>query len=174
MKYSLNKILIMLKNINIGGGSEPINEYHSVIYYHECNPYWNETFKVAVPIEEFKCSHLKFMFKHRSSNEVKDKNEKPFALAYVKLMQENGTTLEDTKHQLLVYKIDKKFDENSVEYTKLPATTAEVKDLDKVPGLIWSKKDIFTIATNVCSTKLTQNGELNYYNAFFHLLKYRG
>lgn len=150
--------------ISLGGGSEPLDSYHSVIYYHECNPYWNETFKVAVPIEEFKNSHLKFMFKHRSSNEVKDKNEKPFAMAYVKLMQENGTTLEDTKHELLVYKIDhKKFDEGSVDYFKLPSTSLEMKDdnkLDKVSGLTWSKKDIIHIATNVCSTKLTQNGKI--------------
>lgn len=146
----------------MGGGSEPINDYRSVIYYHECNPYWNETFKVAVPIEEFKCSHLKFTFKHRSSNEAKDKSEKPFAMSYVKLMQENGTTLKDTNHSLLVYKIDyKKFDENNVDYFKLPSTSAELKDDQKVqvPGLILSKRDIFSIATNVCSTKLTQNGK---------------
>lgn len=149
--------------ISLGGGSEPLNNYRSVIYYHECNPVWNETFKVAVPIEEFKSSHLKFMFKHRSSNEVKDKNEKPFAMAYVRLMQENGTTLEDIKHDLLVYKIDhKKFEEANVDYFKLPSTLAEMNDdhkLDRVPGLTWSKKDIFNIATNVCSTKLTQNGK---------------
>lgn len=49
----------------MGGGVEALNEFKSVIYYHEDKPKWNEIFKVAVPIEEFKSSHIKFMFKHR-------------------------------------------------------------------------------------------------------------
>lgn len=98
-------MLILQGVITLGGGVEVINEYRSVIYYHEDKPRWFEIFKVAVPIEEFKGSHLKFMFKHRSSNETKDKTEKPFAMSYVKLMQDNGTTLPDIQHELLVYKV---------------------------------------------------------------------
>lgn len=51
--------------IFLGGGIEALNEFKSVIYYHEDKPKWNEIFKVAVPIEEFKGSHIKFTFKHR-------------------------------------------------------------------------------------------------------------
>lgn len=43
---------------------------------------------------------------YRSSNETKDKNEKPFAMSFVNLMQQNGTTLPDTQHELLVYKVN--------------------------------------------------------------------
>ncbi|XP_063232451.1 dedicator of cytokinesis protein 1 isoform X3 [Bacillus rossius redtenbacheri] len=149
--------------ISLGGGAEPMNEYKSVVYYHEDKPRWQEIFKVAVPIEEFKGSHLKFRFKHRSSNEAKDKSEKPFAMSYVKLMQNNGTTLWDSQHELLVYKIDhKKFDESDLGYLTLPSTRSEVVVGQKpqLGGLSLSSKDSFTIHTNVCSTKLTQNVDL--------------
>ena len=38
-------------------------------------------------------------------NDAKDKSEKPFAMAFVKLIQENGTTLQNTEHDLIVYKV---------------------------------------------------------------------
>ncbi|CAH1099777.1 unnamed protein product [Psylliodes chrysocephalus] len=151
--------------ISIGGGVSLINEYRSVIYYHEDKPQWHETFKVAIPIEEFKTSHLKFIFKHRSSNEAKDKSEKPFGMCYVKLMEDDGTTLKDAKHNLVVYKIDhKKFDESSLDYFSLPSKMEDVKDNHKekpqIPGLSMSTKDSFSISSNICSTKLTQNVKL--------------
>ncbi|XP_050483579.1 dedicator of cytokinesis protein 1 isoform X4 [Bombus huntii] len=152
--------------MTLGGGALPIDEYHSVIYYHEDKPRWCETFKIAIPIEEFKQAHLKFTFKHRSSNEAKDKSEKPFALSYVKLMQRNGTTLQDIQHELLVYKLDqKKYEEIDISYLKLPSTRGELVELnlEKKPTLgtlTLSSKDSFLIATNICSTKLTQNVDL--------------
>ncbi|XP_003492822.1 dedicator of cytokinesis protein 1 isoform X8 [Bombus impatiens] len=152
--------------MTLGGGASPIDEYHSVIYYHEDKPRWCETFKIAIPIEEFKQAHLKFTFKHRSSNEAKDKSEKPFALSYVKLMQRNGTTLQDIQHELLVYKLDqKKYEEIDISYLKLPSTRGELVELslEKKPTLgtlTLSSKDSFLIATNICSTKLTQNVDL--------------
>ncbi|CAL7938045.1 unnamed protein product [Xylocopa violacea] len=152
--------------MTLGGGASLIDEYHSVIYYHEDKPRWCETFKIAVPIEEFKQAHLKFTFKHRSSNEAKDKIEKPFALSYVKLMQRNGTTLQDIQHELLVYKLDhKKYEETDISYLKLPSTRGDLMELnvEKKPtlgALTLSSKDNFLIATNICSTKLTQNVDL--------------
>lgn len=154
----------VLENVILMGGGLPLqSEYHSVIYYHEDKPRWNETFKVAIPIDDFKISHLFFTFKHRSSNEAKDRVEKPFALSYVPLMQKNGTTLQDIQHELLVYKIDhKKYDESNVAHLKLPATRSELTDGQKpaMSGLSLSSKDCFLINTNVCSTKLTQNVDL--------------
>lgn len=37
---------------------------------------------------------------------AKDRAEKAFAVSFVKLMQENGTTLKDELHELLVYKVN--------------------------------------------------------------------
>ncbi|XP_034240436.1 dedicator of cytokinesis protein 1 isoform X3 [Thrips palmi] len=154
----------VLEEVILMGGGLPLQtEYHSVIYYHEDKPRWNETFKVAIPIDDFKSSHLLFTFKHRSSNEAKDRAEKPFALSYVPLMQKNGTTLHDTQHELLVYKIDhKKYDDSNLAHLKLPATRSELADGVKpsLSGLSLSSKDCFIINTNVCSTKLTQNVDL--------------
>jgi C2 domain in Dock180 and Zizimin proteins len=77
-------------------------------------------------------------------------------------MQHNGTTLPDSTHDLLVYKVDhKKFDERDIDYLKLPSTKSELVDGQKpsVNGLSLSTKDTLVITTNVCSTKLTQNGK---------------
>ncbi|XP_055530471.1 dedicator of cytokinesis protein 1 isoform X1 [Wyeomyia smithii] len=149
-----------------GGGSSVLNEYKSVIYYHDDKPKWNETFKIDVPIEEFKQCHLRFTFKHRSSNEVKDRTEKPFGLSYVKLMNDDGTTLQHKRHHLLVYKIDhKRFDHDTqYNYLQLPTLADELANISggkpSVSGFSLASKDCFTIETNLCSTKLTQNVDI--------------
>lgn len=155
---------VMKDVITQGGGAMMTSEYHSVIYYHEDRPKWIETFKVNVPIEDFIRCHLKFVFKHRSSNESKDKNEKPFAMAFVKLQQDNGTTLQQGKHSLVVYKIDyKKLDDkNCFNYYTLPSRTFELLATPKpsATGFTLLNKDIFNVEINLCSTKLTQDVNL--------------
>ncbi|XP_068248219.1 dedicator of cytokinesis protein 2 isoform X7 [Palaemon carinicauda] len=140
-----------------------LDEYRSVTYHHENKPKWMETVKIALPIEEFKKAHIKFTFKHRSTNDVKDKSEKPFSMSFVKLMQENGTTLSNIEHELIIYKIDpKKWQDDDISYLKLPWKRKNGEELVKVwtNGLAPSSKDNFTISTTFCSTKLTQNAEL--------------
>lgn len=149
--------------ISLGAGAPKTNEYKSVIYYHDDKPKWNETFKIELSIDEFKNCHLKFTFKHRSSTESKDKYEKPFGLSYVRLMQNNGTTLQHKCHQLVVYKIDhKKYDKDTqLCYLELPSCSYEVQANTKpsAGGLTISSKDSFLVETNLCSTKLTQDGK---------------
>ncbi|XP_067619455.1 dedicator of cytokinesis protein 1 isoform X2 [Eurosta solidaginis] len=149
--------------MSIGAGHPPIDEYKSVVYYHDDKPKWLETFKIHVPIDEFKQCHLKFLFKHRSSNEQKDKSEKPFGMSYVKLMQDNGTTILQGQHILSVYKIDhKKYDKNNANiYMDLPATVGELQGTKpSLGGLSLLPKDQLTICVNLCSTKLTQSVSL--------------
>uniref|UniRef100_A0A8C1H256 Dedicator of cytokinesis 5 n=1 Tax=Cyprinus carpio carpio TaxID=630221 RepID=A0A8C1H256_CYPCA len=157
----------MEKAIFPGAGYEGITEYKSVIYYQVKQPCWNETVKVTIPIEDVCRCHLRFTFRHRSSQDCEDKSEKPFGMAFVRLMKPDGTTLPDGKHKLIVYKVDVKKADDAKTYLTLPGSYAEVEEKERQTGksfhhggIIPITKDSFQIASLTCSTKLTQNVDL--------------
>ncbi|MFT7796902.1 dedicator of cytokinesis protein 5 [Arapaima gigas] len=154
----------MEKAVFPGAGYDGITEYKSVIYYQVKQPCWNETVKVTIPIEDVCRCHLRLLFRHRSSQDSRDKSEKPFGMAFIRLMKADGTTLCDGKHDLIVYKVDAKKPEDAKTYLALPGSWAEV-DREMQSGKVHSSstpatKDSFQIATLTCSTKLTQNVDL--------------
>ncbi|XP_074141531.1 dedicator of cytokinesis protein 5 isoform X1 [Sminthopsis crassicaudata] len=161
---------LLEKAIHPGAGYEGISEYKSVVYYQVKQPCWYETVKVSIAIEEVTRCHLRFTFRHRSSQESRDKSERAFGVAFVKLMNPDGTTLQDGRHNLVVYKGDNKKMEDAKSYLTLPSTKIEMEDKDFSPGKNThlstftatkdSTKDSFQIATLICSTKLTQNVDL--------------
>uniref|UniRef100_A0A8D2QDZ0 Dedicator of cytokinesis 5 n=1 Tax=Zonotrichia albicollis TaxID=44394 RepID=A0A8D2QDZ0_ZONAL len=126
---------------------------------------------VAIAIEEVSRCHLRFTFRHRSSQESRDRSERAFGMGFVKLMNADGTTLQDGKHNLIIYKGDNKKMEDAKSYLTLPCTKTEMEEKEAPSGKNLhslanftptkdSTKDSFQIATVICSTKLTQNVDL--------------
>ncbi|QQP35522.1 Dedicator of cytokinesis protein 1like [Caligus rogercresseyi] len=148
----------------------PSRVYSSVVYRHEAKPRWNEVIKISVPVDRFAHSHLRFLFRHRSRNEGKEKSF-PWAFAFLKLVNEmDGTALKNGQHELLVYKMEKKFDGSNKAYLselphlKINQYRFKLKNSNHLSVL---SKDIFVVRSVLCSTKLTQNDGL------LSLLKWR-
>ncbi len=79
--------------------------------------------------------------------------------------QENGIILPDGTYNLIVYKLDKKYDKTTqFNYLSLPSFVSELNGNNKqlLPGFTAATHDgtKFSIQTNLCSTKLTQDVKL--------------
>jgi len=153
--------------ISTGAGEDMCSEYHSCIYYHCAQPKWMETVKLSVPIERIQGAHIRFTFKHRATNDEKDKGQKISAFSFLPLMNRNGTSLEDRLYDLTVFKCETRKIDSNVTYLTLPyekvtaiGTLAQQKKTIGVGGFTYSKNETFQISFQLCSTKLAQNVDL--------------
>ncbi|XP_077992462.1 dedicator of cytokinesis protein 1-like isoform X2 [Glandiceps talaboti] len=167
--------------VTMGEGQPLTNEFKSSVYYQVKSPKWCETFKVSlpidVPIEQLHGTHLKFTFRHRSTKDNKDKDQHPFAMSFLKLLNESGTSVVNGMHDLLVFKVkdDNKAPVDAKVYLGLPSSKSELETSGSLQmvqnkgglhcgSLSLSSKerdrDSFQVCTLVCSTKFPQNVDL--------------
>ncbi|XP_076248536.1 dedicator of cytokinesis spg isoform X2 [Calliopsis andreniformis] len=138
-------------------GMEGSSEYQSLVIYHHNSPAWAETVRLAIPIDKFYGSHVRFEFRHCSTREKNDK--KLFSFAFVRLMEPGGATLQDGAHELYIYKCEDRSKLDSLSYLSLPSSAREPNATGS-PAFSRSPKEFVLIRTLLCSTKLTQNVDL--------------
>ncbi|XP_015607824.1 dedicator of cytokinesis protein 3 isoform X2 [Cephus cinctus] len=138
-------------------GADGSSEYQSLVIYHHNSPSWAESVRLAIPIDKFYSSHVRFEFRHCSTREKNDK--KLFAFAFVRLMEPGGATLQDGQHELYIYKCEERVKLDSLSYLSLPSSAHEPNAPGPAPFTRSQKEAVF-VHTLLCSTKLTQNVDL--------------
>ncbi|MGH0122521.1 UNVERIFIED_CONTAM: hypothetical protein FKN15_049335 [Acipenser sinensis] len=154
----------ILKNyVSAGSGEPALSEFHSFVLYHNNSPRWAELLKLPIPVDMFRGSHVRFEFRHCSTKEKGEK--KLFGFSFVPLMQEDGRTLPDGTHELIVHKCEENANlQDSARYLKLPFSKGNLPGSNQA---VKTTKESFWITSFLCSTKLTQNGDM------LDLLKWR-
>ncbi|XP_043944609.1 dedicator of cytokinesis protein 4 isoform X2 [Protopterus annectens] len=153
---------ILKEYISLGSGELSLSEYHSFVLYHNNSPRWSELLKLPVPVDQFRGSHIRFEFRHCSTKEKGEK--KLFGYSFVPLMQEDGRTLPDGTHELIVHKYEENIPLQDPRYLKLPFSKVNLPGNNQA---LKTSKESFWMTSFLCSTKLTQNGDM------LDLLKWR-
>uniref|UniRef100_A0A672QGV3 Dedicator of cytokinesis protein 4-like n=1 Tax=Sinocyclocheilus grahami TaxID=75366 RepID=A0A672QGV3_SINGR len=162
--YALDADGQILKGfVAVGSGEPGGDEYHTFVLYHNNSPRWAELIKLPIPVDMFRGSHVRFEFRHCST---KDKGEKKlFGFSFIPLMQEDGRTLPDGTHELIVHKCEENANlQDCARYLKLPFSKSDLPGNNQT---MKGTKESLWITSFLCSTKLTQNGDM------LDLLKWR-
>ncbi|XP_077357789.1 dedicator of cytokinesis protein 3-like isoform X6 [Festucalex cinctus] len=145
--------------ISVGCGEPNASEHRSLVLYHNNSPRWSEAIKLAVPVDRFRGSHLRFDFRHCSTKDKGDK--KLLGFSFTPLMRDDGTTLSDQSHELFVYKCEESSSLRSPAlYLGLPCCKEHSSPAAPGGAFQRSPRETFWISSQLSSTKLTQNVDL--------------
>ncbi|XP_058116112.1 dedicator of cytokinesis protein 3 [Anopheles ziemanni] len=150
---------IVQECIAIASGGSLQASYKSMVLYHNNSPAWNETIRMFVPIDKFSKAHVRFEFRSCSTRDKSD--PKLFGFSFARLMEPGGATIADGAHELYVYKCEDFLKVQASVYLRLPCSAGDRQAVGDSPSPYHrSLKEAFYVRTILCSTKLTQNGDL--------------
>ncbi|XP_064633276.1 dedicator of cytokinesis protein 3-like isoform X3 [Lineus longissimus] len=145
--------------ISMGSGEPNVTEFRSVVFYHSDKPKWLETVKLNVPLEKFPKAHFRMDFRHGSTKT----GNKLCDFAFAKLVNENGATIGDGRHELFLYKCENAEASKLAKvsnYIKLPSSAEDGTTHTGNSLFQRSTKELVIINSLLCSTKFTQNVDL--------------
>uniref|UniRef100_A0A3Q0SMD3 Dedicator of cytokinesis protein 4 n=1 Tax=Amphilophus citrinellus TaxID=61819 RepID=A0A3Q0SMD3_AMPCI len=150
---------ILKGHVAAGSGEPSVDEYHSLVLYHNNSPRWGEQLKLPIPVDMFRGSHVRFEFRHCSS-------KCEWGGEYPLFIQErlSGHIFSKLSHILIYYCEENTSLADCARYLKLPFSKANLPSNNQT---LKGTKESFWITSFLCSTKLTQNGDM------LDLLKWR-
>ncbi|KAJ8941123.1 hypothetical protein NQ318_007705 [Aromia moschata] len=91
----------------------------------------------------------------------KKNDKKLFGFSFIRLMDKDGAAVQDGQHELYIYKCEDPQKLDNCGYLSLPAFAKDIEGNHEASGQFSrSHKEIVSIKTLLCSTKLTQNVDL--------------
>lgn len=148
-------------------GDTPSAEYKSMVFYHNSQPHWGETFRLAIPTDAVVDVHVRFEFRHCS---VDAGEKRLLAFSFLKVADADGAPIIDGRHELVVYTVseNQRLSDTTCTYVDLPYLTMHTATGNQV--FTRSTKESFHVDTVLCSMLITQCGKLlNFFKWRHHL-----
>ncbi|KAJ3713330.1 cytoplasmic protein [Lentinula raphanica] len=151
------------------GSGEPFLTYFNSLVFQRCHePTFGELIKLQLPLDGIPSWHLFFTFRIRSSRErgvtrTAEKQDQPYAFAFLPLYPEKRSFVEDGPHVLVMYRADKLAQLTTGQYLASPSRLLPNQRPENVAISAEMQRnapptrDTFEIRSSLCSTKYTQN-----------------
>lgn len=86
-----------------------------------------------------------------------------FGFSFLRLMDKEGATVQDSQHELYIFKCEDPDKLNNCGYLSLPYSSKDYEGNHEASGTFSrSHREVVIVKTLLCSTKLTQNGTFSY------------